>query len=193
MWVLMKARRFGFGRHPLRRRVDRIESAIILAAVLVALLMIPVAVALGTSVRDSSEQAAAQRRATLTEVQARTLEDAATAVVGGSGVVTAWVRVAWTDSVGLPREGYAGAMHGTKKGSEVTIWLDRSGAITTPPRRAGDSEAVGGAVGLSAGMLSWLLIAGLARLAVARLDRRRMRDWEREWEQVAPRWRHHQN
>jgi hypothetical protein len=41
-------------------------------------------------------------------------------------------------------------------------------------------------------MMSWLLIAGLARLAVVPLDRRRMRDWEREWEQVAARWRQSQ-
>ena len=74
-WVLMRARRLGYGRNPLRRRVDRIESAIVFGAVLAALLMIPIAAATGTAVRNASEQTAAHRRAVLIQVQARTLED----------------------------------------------------------------------------------------------------------------------
>ncbi len=191
-WVLMQARRLGFGRSPLHRTVDRIESAIILCAVLVALLITPVAAAVGTAVRNASEHAAAQRRAVLSQVQARTLENTESALPDAPGQVTSRVRVAWTDPAGWPREGRTNVAIGTKKDTEVTVWLDGSGAITAPPRPAGDSAAVGGAVGLSLAMMSWLLIAGLARLSVVPLNRRRMRDWEREWEAVATRWRHRQ-
>jgi hypothetical protein len=192
LWVLMQVRRLGIGRNPLRRRVDRLESMVLLGAVLAALLMIPVAAALGTSVRNSSENAAAQRRAVLTQVQARTLENTETVVPEAVGQVTSRVRVAWIDPAGSPREGHTNVAIGTNQGTEVTVWLDGSGAITSPPRPAGDSAAIGGAVGLSVAMMSWLLIAGLARLAVVPLNRRRMRDWEREWEQVAARWRQSQ-
>jgi hypothetical protein len=48
--VLMWCRRFGFGRNPLRRRVDRIESAFLLSALVAALLVVPAAAALGTTV-----------------------------------------------------------------------------------------------------------------------------------------------
>jgi len=192
LWVLMQARRLGIGRNPLRRRVDRLESMVLLSAVLAALVMIPVAAALGTSVRNSSENTAAQRRAVLTEVRARTLENTEAAVPNAPGQMTSWVRVTWTDRAGWPQEGRTNVAIGTKQGTSVTIWLDGSGAITAPPRPAGDSAAIGGAVGLGVAMTSWLLIAGLARLAVVPLDRRRMRDWEREWEQVAARWRQSQ-
>ncbi|MEI8406550.1 MULTISPECIES: Rv1733c family protein [unclassified Kribbella] len=192
LWVLMQARRLGIGRNPLRRRVDRLESMILACAILVALLMIPIAAALGTAVRNSSENSAAQRRAVLTQVQARTLENTETAVPTAPGQVTSRVRVTWIDQAGWPQEGHTNVAIGTKKDTEVTIWLDSSGAITAPPRPPGDSAAIGGAAGVTVAIMSWLLIAGLARLAVVPLNRRRMRDWEREWEQVAARWRQSQ-
>jgi hypothetical protein len=191
-WVLMQARRLGWGRNPLRRPVDRMESAIVFGAVFAALLMIPASAAVGTAVQNASEHGAAQRRAVLNQVAARTLEDTAPALPEATGQIDTRVRVTWIDAAGWPREGEADVMLGTKKDTEVTVWLDSAGAITAAPRPAGDSEAIGGAVGLSLAMASWLLIAALARLSVVPLNRRRMRDWEREWKTVAARWRHRQ-
>jgi hypothetical protein len=191
-WVLMQARRLGFGRNPLRRRVDRIESAIVLGSVLAALLMIPASAAIGTAVRNASERGAAEHRASLVQMQARTAAGTETAVPGAPGQVASRVKVTWTDAAGWPREGTTSVPIGTKPGTEVTIWLDRSGAIARPPRQAGDSAAIGTAVGLSSAMVSWLLIAGLARLAVVPLNRRRLRDWDRAWVETAPRWRQSQ-
>lgn len=188
--VLMLARRLGFGRSPLRRRLDRIQSMVVLTAVLLAVLMIPVAVAVSHAVTHSIERSEAERRSTMTQVQARALEETLPAIPEAGTQATSSVRVSWTDPAGWPREGRANVPLGTAKDAEVTIWLDQSGEITTPPRRPGDGAAVGGAVGLSTVMLSWLLIAGLARLSVVPLDRRRLRDWDREWARVGPRWRH---
>ncbi|TCC49060.1 hypothetical protein E0H75_21190 [Kribbella capetownensis] len=189
-WGLMLARRLGFGRSPLRRRLDRIQSLVVLTAVLVAVLMIPVAVTVSSRVTDSIERSDAVRRATLTQVQARALEETPPAIPEAGAEATSRVRVSWTDPAGWLHEGRANVPLGTAKDAEVTIWLDQSGAIATPPRRPGDGAAVGGAVGLSTAMVSWLLIAGLARLSVVPLDRRRLRDWDREWASVGPRWRH---
>jgi hypothetical protein len=193
LWVLMQARRLGLGRSPLRRRVDRLESAIVWGAVLAALLMIPAAAAIGTAVRNASERSAAEQQAVLTQVRAQTLESSEPVVAEVPASYSSLVKVGWTDLAGQPREGRTSVPAGTKKGTELTVWLDVSGAIANPPRRPGDSKAMGGAVGLSVAMLSWLLLAGLARLAVVPLDRRRYDDWAREWELVAPRWRHPQN
>ena len=192
LWVLMQARRLGFGRNPLRRGVDRMESAIVLGSILVALLMIPGSAAIGTAVRNASERGASERRATLIQVQARTVASTETAVPGAPGQVASRVRVSWIDSAGWPHEGLTSVPIGTKQGSEITIWLDRSGAITKPPREPGDSAAIGTAVGLSSAIMSWLLIAGLARLAVVPLNRRRLREWDRAWAETAPRWRQSQ-
>ncbi|MFI7065273.1 hypothetical protein ACIBL3_30060 [Kribbella sp. NPDC050124] len=187
LWVLMQARRLGFGRNPLRRRVDRMESAIVLGSILAALLMIPAAAAIGTAVRTASERSAEERRASLTQVQARAVTAAATSVLGGAGQVASLAKVAWNDPAGRPHEAVTSVPIGTKPGSEVTIWIDRSGALTSPPRPPADSAAIGSAVGLTTAMMSWLLIAGLARLAVVPLDRRRLRDWDRDLRKLS--WR----
>jgi hypothetical protein len=193
LWVMTRARGLGFSRNPLRRRVDRIESVVLLVAVLVGLLMIPAAIVLGFVVRDEIEQSAAERRATLTETPARTLTDSEALVGAVPGQVMSHVQVAWTDATGAEREGWAYVLLGTKQGAEVTIWLDRSGAIAPTPRPPGDGAPVGAAVGFTAGTFGLLLVSGLTRLAVASLDRRRARDLELEWEQADDRWRHHQN
>ncbi|MFI7061744.1 hypothetical protein ACIBL3_12225 [Kribbella sp. NPDC050124] len=187
------ARRLGFCHSPLRRRADKIESAIILSALLVAVLAIPAAVAVGTAVQDASEHAADQRRALLTEVPARTLEDAETWSGAAPGVVMSWAKVGWADAAGLPREGWSFVPVGTMKGSDVTIWLDPSGAVSPPPPQPGDSAAIGGAAGLAAVVVAWLVLIGLTRLALMWPDRRRSRDLDREWEQVDRRWRHHES
>jgi hypothetical protein len=188
-----QVRRFGFGRNPLRRTVDRVESAILVVAGLLAVLVIPAAMAVGTAASDASKDAAAQRRAVLTETPARTLSDAGTWAGAAPGQTMAPVLVAWTDTAGRSQQGWTYTILGTESGSEVTIWLDRSGAIVTPPRQPADSEAIGSMAGLAAAMIAWLTLIGLTRLAVGRLDRRRARDLDREWERVAPRWRHHES
>ncbi|MFG1817688.1 hypothetical protein ACGFIF_28290 [Kribbella sp. NPDC049174] len=188
LWLLMLLRRLGFGRNPLRRRVDRIESALLLGAVVAGLLVVPAAAALGTTIHDRAEHTAAQQRAQLRSVQARTLETTAEVVPSTPGQVVSSVRVSWLDRSGSPQVGWADVVIGTKAGTELTIWLDRSGAITRAPREPGDSAALGAAAGLTLPMLAWPFLFGLFRLARRPLDRRRTEDWAREWEQVSPRW-----
>jgi hypothetical protein len=186
--VLMQLRRLGFGRNPLRRRVDRLESALLLGALVAALLAIPAAAALGTTIRNRSEHTAAQQRAELHPVQARTLENATKAVPSALGQISTRVRVIWFDASGSPREGSADVLIGTEAGTELTIWLDRAEAMARAPREPADSAALGVAAGVTMPMLAWLLLWGLFRLARLLLDRRRAQDWAREWEQVSPRW-----
>jgi len=188
-WVQMQFRRLGFGGNPLRRGVDRVESVLALGTVLLALLAIPAAAALGTTIRNVSEQTAAQRRAELHPVQARTLEDTRTAVPAAPGQVGSRVGVAWVDEAGFPQVGRTDVVIGTRAGTEVTIWLDRHGSIAIPPRQPADSTALGAAAGLTAVMVAWPLLWALFRVARIPLDRRRSRDWAQEWKQVAPRWK----
>jgi hypothetical protein len=185
--VLMQLRRLGFGRNPLRRRVDRLESALLLGVLVAALLAIPAAAALGTTIRNRAEHTAAQQRAELHPVQARTLENTAKAVPSARGQIATPVRVIWFDALGSPQEGWADVLIGTKAGTELTIWLDRTGARARAPRESADSAALGVAAGVTMPMLVWPLLWGLFRLARLPLDRRRAQEWAREWEQVSPR------
>ena len=186
--VLMQLRRLGFGRNPLRRRVDRIESALLLGALVAALLVVPAAAALGTTIHGRAEQTAAQRRAELRQVQARTLESTEEIVPSTPGQVTSRVRITWFDGSGIPQEGSADVTIGTKADTELTIWLDRSGAISRPPRNPADSAALGTAAALALPMFAWPLLWASFRLTRRPLDRRRAQDWAREWEEVSLRW-----
>ncbi|WP_157979553.1 Rv1733c family protein [Kribbella monticola] len=192
-WVLMQARRLGFGRNPLRRGFDRIEAALFWCALLLALLLVPAAAALGTSVSAASERAAVHQRSQLRQVEAHALEDGGPIFPATPGQAGVRVRVGWQDETGWPQEGRTIVANGTKAGSAVTIWLDRNGAIAKPPRQSTDSSALGGLVGIITVMLGWLLLAALSRLARVPLDRRRALAWEREWAEVSPRWKSNQN
>jgi hypothetical protein len=193
LWVLMQLRRLGFGRrNPLRRRVDRIESTVVLFAVLAGLVAVPAGAAFGTWVREQSEQHAAQQRSVLQPVQARTAEDAPVGMPDVPGEGASKSRVVWQVSDGSLREGRAEVPLGTKANTELTIWLDRSGAIAAAPRPAGDSAALGGGAGLAAVMGSWFLLWLLVLAARLPLERRRMREWQADWERVAPLWNRRQ-
>jgi len=193
LWVLMQARRLGIGRNPLRRGSDRIEALLFWSALLLALLVVPVAAAVGTSVSAASERSAAQQRAVLRQVEAHTLEDGGPLYPSTPGQAGVRVRVGWQDELGVPHEGRTIVANGTKIGSVVTIWLERTGEIAKPPRQSTDSSAIGGLVGITTVMTGWLLLAALFWLVRVPLDRRRAAAWEREWAEVSPRWRSNQN
>lgn len=191
--VLMKLRLLGLGRNPLRRRVDRVESGVIIGVLVGALLAIPVAAGLGTSVREQADRTAAERRAQLRLVDARTVENTADIVPSTPGQVTSQVRVVWYDAAGLPREGRAEVLIGTRAGTALTVWLDRNGTVARAPRESADSVALGVAAGFALLMVAWPLLWGGYRLARLSLDRRRAQEWEREWKLVSPRWTRSQN
>lgn len=188
LWVAMRIRRLGFGHNPLRRSTDRIEAALIMLALVAGLLLVPIGAVIGTSAREAGEQRAAQQRSLLHQVQATTTEDAPALTGQEVGQLTWPVSVIWQDPAGDEGRARADVVLGTKANSAVTIWLDRSGRIAKSPPTAGDSAAVGGAVGLGVVLAGWIVLSLLVTVAVRRLDRRRSRQWATEWEQVAPRW-----
>ncbi len=190
LWVLMLDRRLGFGRNPLRRWSDQAETVLLWFALITAMLLVPMGAAVGTSVRSSLNASAAQQRSALHEVRARTLENSERMVPGAPGDVRSRARVSYTDPQGTVREGVASVVMGTKAGVEMTIWLDGSGNIVAAPRSRSDSAAFGAAAGIFTVLGSWLLMWGLFGLARLPLDRRRSRDWDAEWDAVAPRWHH---
>jgi hypothetical protein len=187
----MQARRLGVSRTPLRRPSDRFEALLTWILVMVGLLMIPVGAAAGTSIRDDSLRRAEQERALLREVPARTVDDAPPLAGQELGTITWPVSVAWQDETGLDHHGRAEVVLGTKAGTEVSVWIDRSGAVVKSPPSSGDSAAIGGAAGFGVVAGSWPAL-WLVLLAARRpLNRRRLAAWAAEWEQVAPRWTRH--
>ena len=70
----------------------------------------------------------------------------------------------------------------------MTVWIDASGAVTSPPP---DHRDIAGDVTIAAmlaGLVTSLLVRASNRLARRVLDRGRLRAWDAEWRATGPLW-----
>jgi len=190
------ARWLGLDRNPLRRRIDRIETAIRLVVMILLVTAVPVAaVAAGRGADHLALRQARAQQAADHLVNAVLLQQApATGTPDPySKVQTAWVLARWQPP-GVPaRSGLVLAPAGTPKGSTVPTWVDGSGAVTDPPADPRDAAAdVCIAVVLTC-LVSCLMLLGGQKLARRALDRRRLSAWDAEWRMVGPLWSGHRN
>lgn len=172
--------------NPLRRPVDRAHARLV--AGLVALFLITAAVlttmtvrlVYGAGVRAEHRQAQARHR-----TDAVVVDTAAAATRNGLAKNT---RLAWRDGAGRPHTGTVAQNDADRVGAHRTVWIDRSGALSTHPRTHTQTVTDTTLAALSA--LTTLLIVhfGGYVLVNRRLDRRRLALWEGEWATVAPRW-----
>ena len=188
------ARRLGFDSNPLRRRTDRIEAAIRLAAVILLLVAVPIAtIAVGRQVdhlalRQAHAQQAADHQVTavlLQRAQATGVPDPYTSIQ------LTYVLARWQPPGQAPRSGQVLAQAGAHAGSTVKVWVDASGAVTSPPP---DHRMIAGDVCIAsivACLVACLLVLGSNALARCALDRRRMRAWDAEWRAAGPQWTGH--
>jgi len=185
------ARRLGFDRNPLRRRTDRIEAVIRLAAVILLLVAVPIATiavarqADRLALRQAQAQQAADHQVTavlLQQAQATGVPDPYTSIQ------LTYVLARWQPSGQAPRSGQVLAPAGAHAGSTVKIWIDASGAVTSPPP---DHRIIAGDVCIAAivtCLVASLLVLGSNALARRVLDRRRLRAWDAEWRAAGPLW-----
>jgi len=165
-----------FRRNPLLRASDRIEALVMAVAVMVSLLAVPVAAAVGTAVHDSRREVYAQQHHTRHLVTA-TITDA-TAAQNISRTNTATMPARWT-AAGSEHTGAVETQSATRPGDHVAIWVDDNGALTddpTPTSRAG-ADAVTAALFMWAGVpaAAAILLAGTQAVC----DRVRAIRWQR--------------
>ncbi|MEU0133038.1 hypothetical protein ABZ172_03200 [Streptomyces sp. NPDC006296] len=180
--------------HPLKRRVDLVETRLLLLlCVLVCACASVLGVVNGTAALRHEQSVVEQQRATRHVVKAEILRDAArsspwTDQSGRSGLVPVPVR--WTGTGGGDVTADAQVATGAKRGERVDIWLDRQGRITTAPSDANDVWAAGmvGGVGTATAALGAGALAGISVRIVC--NRRRAAGWEAEWSRVEPEWTH---
>jgi hypothetical protein len=177
--------------HPLSRGVDRLEAAVVLSSVLLALVLVPVMLTFGTqtyvNVAEQSEHQAQNRHETvavLTEDAPEMSTDTHGETAGG----TASVAARWQLPDGTVRTGQVKADVGLDAGTEVSAWLDDSGQPVTAPLSTFD--AVG--AGVLVAFFGWTAAVGLLGVSCwglrTVLDRHRYRAWEAEWARVEPDW-----
>ncbi len=179
--------------NPLRRGSDRVEAAIVAAALVLFLAGAPLLAlfawhwADGAALRVQHRQQASWHR-----VSAVLLANARPVVdIGYGGVGGAEVRARWTAPDGTARTGVVAAPATAHAGAAVHIWVDQSGAQTGPPLRP--QQAAGQAIlasVLAPFALGTVLLCATS-LAVYILDRRRLAAWAADWRATGPRWNSH--
>jgi hypothetical protein len=180
------ARELGFGVSPLRRSVDRVEAGVLIGTLLLGLLVVPVAAAVGTGAHEAAANQAAHQRSLLRVVPALTLEDAV-APIGRRVMGQVPVRVSWADDTET-EEAVVEVEPGTPAGTEVSVWVDSQGRESPRPRTASETVVTGVWTAVAGLLVAWSVLA-LALLGIRRaLDHRRLQMWETEWRHVAPHW-----
>jgi hypothetical protein len=171
--VLLRLR----GRDPLVRTTDRIEALVVVLAVVVSLLAIPIAAAVGTAVHDSRRHLYAEQTHTRQTVAATVTDVPASQQILRTGTTTVPAR--WTAG-GAEHTGAVKAPSTTKTGDTVEIWVDDNGAqvpAPTPTTRAAVEAA-------TSALVIWISVAAIAAtlstLTRAVCDRIRLTGWQHD-------------
>ncbi|MDP9428903.1 MAG: hypothetical protein M3Q47_08540 [Actinomycetota bacterium] len=154
---------------------------------LVVLLSVPVALAVGTAVRSELAAMARQQAEERFPVTAVVTADAA-APGDAHPRTRVPVPARWTSPGGVPVEGDVPVRPTTRAGDTLTLWTTADGRPADEPMTAAEvrrSTLVLVGVGWAGGVAAVVLLhAALCRL----LDRRRDRWWTLEWARVEPAW-----
>jgi hypothetical protein len=168
-WRLAQAR----GRNPLVRTSDRVEVAVIALAVLVSLIVMPFAGAIGTAVHDEHAQIYAAQQHDRHQVSAPV--DKATPPKGPSAALQARWRAGDVESAGTLD--WAGS---TKDTANIDIWVDNNGRQVAPPA-AWWQAGVDAVIAAAAFWLAATAVAALLAALVRRgLRHARYTAWNRE-------------
>ena len=165
------------GRNPLVRSSDRIEVMVLSLAVLLTVVAVPVAGAIGTFVYDAQTRVYAEEAQTRHQVTATAIEDGTVVMQpktsplppaprGVPPVVITSEIVKWLGQA--------------KTGDQQAIWVNADGANVGPPSPSSDADrdAVGLAINVWLGVAA--ASAGLVYVVRRGLDHRRYAQWDCE-------------
>jgi hypothetical protein len=163
--------------NPLVRRIDRLEAAIAMLAVVFAMVAIEFAVDFEHTTYAARAQRYAAEAATRHPVDAIALTHSAS---GDQPASSSSVHVQWFAD-DETRDKVVRVPRSVAAGDHVRIWVNDKGDATSAPRTRADArvDAVVGAVA------EWLALASLCAIVVAvlrrLLDRVRYRRWDRDF------------
>jgi len=168
------------GRDPLVRATDRIEALVVVLAVVVSLVAIPIAAAVGTAAYDSRRAGYAEQADTRHTVAA-TVTDVPAAQIVRTGTTT--VAAEWT-AADADHTGTLSAQSTTKTGDTIEIWVDNNGTMVPAPIPT-SRAAVDAGIGALA---IWIGVAAtaatLATLTRRVCDRIRLTGWQHDLEHL---------
>jgi hypothetical protein len=184
---MRRSRMLGWDRNPLRRRIDRVEAAVVAGLIAVFLISAPV---LGAAAGHWSDSAGMreQRAEMAWRLVPATVQGNAQRQIPSGPAGTVWMMARWTAPDGQARRGWISVTPGDAAGGSVRVWVTPSGSLTWPPLRHSQVQAhIALAEWLTALVLGLLLClaVGMERVLFAR---RRLADWNRAWREIEPQW-----
>jgi hypothetical protein len=179
----------GWDRNPLRRRIDRVEAAMITGLIVVFLIAGPVlAVAAGhwigsAGVREQRAEVA-WRPVPATVLQGTPSQWGGFPAAAGS----VWVLARWTAPDGQARQGRIPVTPPAAAGATARVWVTRSGSLTGPPLTQPELHGRITAANVLAALGLGLLLCLTGQAGRVLLAHRRLAEWDRAWRAVEPRW-----
>jgi len=182
-------RRLGFDHNPLRRRLDLIDGWLLPAAIVVFLILGPLASTVAALWVHADNVAVQRADKSWHQVSAALLDPVPGPLFADNGANSwlVWSQARWVAD-GHERTGEVPAPAGTSAGTTVKVWLNRAGEVQAPPlTAAGAGNRILIAVAFTlAGLIALLTAAAAATRWV--LDRKRIASWEAGWLCVGPQW-----
>lgn len=172
---------------PLMRVSDRIEALVRIVAVVVILIAVPVAGAVGTAAYTWAAERIRAENATKVVVPATVIAKPERIVtLGGHGMSEERFEAA----LRWDRGGRSGAAtmevpEAVAQGDEVPVWLGADGKPTAPPRQSGAAAVDAMNAGLALLVGIWVGALALVSCTVRLLSTRHDAGWDREWRQIS--------
>ncbi|GAA3560438.1 hypothetical protein GCM10022419_046350 [Nonomuraea rosea] len=186
--MMLFARLHRLDGNPLRRRSDRLESAVFLAALVLILVSLwPAVLAYESVLQDEPVSPDARH-----QVLATLLEDAPTMRVSFTEVPAgpSEAAVRWTTASVQEQTARVPVPALAKSGSAVPVWLDAAGKPAPRPSDKADLQMRGVGTGMLLVLATALLALGSLAGFRRWLDRARYRQWGDDWARTEEKWRH---
>jgi hypothetical protein len=175
--------------NPLRRYVDRLESAVVVSLVIGFLVVAPLLAISAVGHVRAASHGQMHSEASWKQVPAVLTQSAGEGLIGLDGEWdTSWVTAKWTAPDGVRRTGLVAVDLNARAGQHVMEWVTRTGQLSPPKVTAADiaDREIMAAIAVPVGLAVLLSITACVVRVMA--NRRRMAGWTKAWEAIGPRW-----
>ena len=175
--------------NPLRRYVDRLESAVVVSLLVAFLVAAPMLAIAGVRITGHAGAREIAAESSWRQVPAALTQSAGAGLIGLDGEWdTSWVKARWIAPDGITHRGLVAVGLNARAGQAVQVWVTHAGQLTRPrlTRHGVVEREVMAAVAAPAALALLLSITAGAVRVVA--NRRRMAGWTKAWEAIGPRW-----
>jgi hypothetical protein len=180
--------RAAVGRLP-RRATDLVEDVVVWVLLSASLLLVAVALIAGVGANGQVNERIRTQSEGRTMVPATVVAQAPLVPLDPGTRIG--VEVQWVGLDGVRRTGVVPVTPATPAGTEVPVWVDRSGAQVDPPPAGVDAVAAGIFTGIAV-LAVGASVLGVVWLLVRRgIDAVNARRWAREWADIGPEWTGH--